>query len=165
VRFILQAGSVPESTWRDLAALLQPEPNPAAGLRRVLFSEAANASSANLFLFTRPEGDATWLTYRRAGVFYLPNATHRLVVEQFSRLADVAAEGRSEGLQAHHRAIDQALRAPVFKNPEGHILAQDAVSGGVTFVQAFWRVDDQRRALLAEVQAKLAEAEKKEATK
>jgi hypothetical protein len=75
----------------------------------------------------------------------------------------VAAEGRAEGLRAHQAALQREVLAPSFKNAVGRFLVAMMLDDVSTFVLDGWRIDDQRRALLAEVQAKLAELEKQPA--
>jgi hypothetical protein len=97
-------------------------------------------------------------------LFYNPNATSNLAVRTYEKLLAVALEGRGEGLRAHEQTVQRDMRRSAFKNVWGRwAVAQTQADYFARLFAYSTAAEDHRRALLAEVQAKLAEAETREA--
>jgi hypothetical protein len=134
---------------RQLAAVLPPTEDLATTFQR-LFLCTAVLSERNLK--ARPGKPLTLL-------FFNPNATFNFYTRSIQELLAVARDGQSEGFRAHARARGGSYRT--FKNAWGHSRGWDFHSLAQD-VRDCRQTDDRRRALLAEVNAKLAAAEKQE---
>jgi hypothetical protein len=126
--------------------------------RRVLLCECAlglhRYATANVWVRSLV-GAPLWL-------FFNPNTTDNLAARCYRGLVDVAVEGRGEGFRAHEEAARQDLNSRAFKNVVGRWLVSEFIPKFDRIMVRSITVEDERRALLAEVQAKLAEAEKQE---
>jgi hypothetical protein len=88
-----------------------------------------------------------------------PGATANLTIREYARLAAEAGEGRGEGVRATVAMIERELATPVFKNAFGRRNALMRVQIIDVPIKRFRLVDAERRALLAEVQKRLAAPE------
>jgi hypothetical protein len=153
-RFILKTSAPSAPALRGLAAALGDGRDVAAGSRVVIWQEYLTTAAKTDYW-----GQAI-LPHRIVGPFvYNPRATANLIGRQSARLAEAAVDGRGAGLRADQAALEKELLTPAFKNPLGRYLAAAMWGRLGKLLKDLWSVDDDRRALLAEVQKRLAAAE------
>jgi hypothetical protein len=107
---------------------------------------------------------ALGLVGRLPGISH-PNRTVQRALARSDEERAEAADGRGEGVRTlYGRWIEEIdLSRFAIRNPVGRYYNLPGLHFYASIARLLWKNHDQRRALLAEVQAKIAEAEKKEA--
>jgi hypothetical protein len=158
-QFILQSAAPTPDVLRLLGTSLAPGTDLAANYRRVFLCECA-------LQVATISGDSRWTASLAEPVWmlvYNRNATCNLAVRNCERLLAVVMEGRGEGIRGHEQATRSDMRRTPFKNVKGQWWVSQVRADYFTrTVAASLAAEDDRRALLAEVLARLAAAEKKE---
>jgi hypothetical protein len=167
VQFVLQTTTPSAAALRQTEAVLAPAEDLAAAFRRVALCECAFDLKFWQWLMFPPRwlGWATRFPSPLLLLYPLPNATANLVARYYREIVDVAIEGRGEGLGARERAAQRNLKSRAFRNAVGHFVAAKVAISLDPIVKHSLATEDQRRALLAEVKAKIAAAEKRETAK
>jgi hypothetical protein len=156
-RFILANGNPSPSAVRALAAVVERGISPGPDLHRVLMSEYAGI----LPMVLLEDAHLLEAPFKRIprpllAIIYNPRGTANLLATYYERIATAAASRNLAELNAPVPSWRTDLGRPALKNPTGRMVVGMFIPVSTKSLAEWWKNDDARRALLADVQKRLA---------